>query len=113
GTHDNDTACGWYASAGEHARHRYRTYVGRSGDEPGWDLVRLAWASVARFAVAPLQDILGLGSPARMNTPGTVGGNWTWRAEAFPSNAATRLRILSETYGRLPRSAQDDRPPAC
>jgi 4-alpha-glucanotransferase len=113
GTHDNDTAAGWYATAGDRPRHRYRVYAGRDGQEPGWDLIRLAWASIARFAITPMQDVLGLGSVARMNTPGTVEGNWTWRAPALPAPAAARLRGLSEAYGRLPPPVEGDRDSAC
>lgn len=113
GTHDNDTAAGWYATAGDRARHRYRVYTGRDGSEPGWDLIRLAWSSVARLAITPMQDVLGLGSVARMNTPGVPDGNWLWRAPGLPSAAASRLRALAAAYGRLPRTAQDDTPPAC
>lgn len=102
GTHDNDTARGWYQSAPEGEKHQYRVYAGRDGGEPHWDLIRLAWASVARWAVAPMQDVLGLGSDSRMNTPGLPRGNWTWRAPVLPEDAAWRLRSLSEAYGRLP-----------
>ena len=68
-----------------------------------WALIRLAWASVAELAVCPLQDLLGLGSAARMNTPGTTAGNWTWRA---PASALSDpgwvefLRDLTDTYER-------------
>jgi 4-alpha-glucanotransferase len=99
-THDNDTCRGWYASAPAVEQHRYRVYCGRDGAEPHWDLIRLAWASVAEQAIAPLQDVLGLDSDARMNTPGTLTGNWTWRAPSLPDWAATRLRDLGDSYGR-------------
>ena len=102
GTHDNDTARGWYQSADEETRHRYRVYVARDGSEPSWDLIRLAWSSVARWAVAPMQDVLSLGSEARMNTPGLATGSWTWRCPVLPEHAAWRLRELAETFGRLP-----------
>jgi len=102
GTHDTDTALGWYKSADPRSQHRYRVYVGRDGSEPGWDLIRLAWSSVADLAIAPLQDVLELDSRSRMNTPGTIEGNWTWRAADLPSHAAWRLRQITETYGRLP-----------
>lgn len=102
GTHDNDTARGWYSNAPEGEKHQYRVYAARDGSEPHWDLMRLAWASVAQWAVAPMQDVLGLGAEARMNTPGLAAGNWTWRAPILPDDAASRLRSLAETYGRLP-----------
>jgi len=113
GTHDNDTAAGWYADTGDRPRHRYRVYAGRDGQEPGWDLIRLAWASIARFAITPMQDVLGLGSIARMNTPGTTEGNWTWRTQDLPAAAAERLRSLSEVYSRLPPPAEGDTDMPC
>lgn len=100
GTHDNDTARGWYQSSDEGTRHRFRVYMATSGHEPHWDLIRLAWSSVGQWAIAPMQDVLGLGSEARMNTPGLARGNWTWRAPVLPEQAARRLRELTETYGR-------------
>ena len=102
GTHDNDTTLGWYQSAPELHQHRYRVYCGRNGAEPHWDLIRLAWASVAKIAIAPLQDVLGLDSSARMNIPGLSQNNWTWRAKELPEHLANRLRFLAEAYGRLP-----------
>ena len=65
-------------------------------------MLRLAWASVADTAIAPLQDVVGLGSAARMNTPGTAAGNWAWRADAAVLGGAAfdRLGEWTETYGR-------------
>ena len=104
GTHDNDTSRGWLengASAGE------REGLGRlvrpgTGDE-GWEMVRIVLASRARFAIVPLQDVLGLGSEARMNVPGTVDGNWAWRlpAGALTGEAAERLREVTRATHRL------------
>jgi 4-alpha-glucanotransferase len=102
GTHDTDTAVGWYHSTDERSKHRYRVYAGRDGSEPGWDLVRLAWASAARWAVAPLQDVYNFDGSSRMNTPGTADGNWTWRAPYLDFGVADRLRTMTEAYGRLP-----------
>jgi 4-alpha-glucanotransferase len=67
-------------------------------------MIRAAWASVAHWAIAPVQDILGLGPEARMNFPGRPDGNWTWRLEAhqITSALAGRLRELSHVYGRIP-----------
>ncbi len=102
GTHDNDTVRGWYASADPRTTHNYRVYCGRDGQDVAWDLIRLAWSSVAADALAPLQDVLDLGQEGRMNTPGTVEGNWSWRTSALPGpNLAQRLRTLTEAYGRL------------
>ncbi|MCB9741628.1 MAG: 4-alpha-glucanotransferase [Alphaproteobacteria bacterium] len=108
GTHDNDTAKGWYASTDEKVRHRYRVYAGRDGSDVAWDLIRLAWGSVADTAIAPMQDVLSLGAEARMNVPGEVDGNWTWRMPLPPDWAAPRLRQLAWAYGRLPPGAADD-----
>jgi 4-alpha-glucanotransferase len=102
GTHDTDTAIGWYRSADARSQHRYRVYVGRDGSEPSWDLLRLALSSVADLAIAPLQDLLELDTSHRMNTPGTAEGNWTWRAPGLPAHAARRVRSLAEAYGRVP-----------
>ncbi|MFZ5478473.1 MAG: 4-alpha-glucanotransferase [Myxococcota bacterium] len=100
GTHDNDTAAGWYAAADETVRHRARTYCGRDGSAPAWMLLREAWASVAHTAVAPMQDFLGLGSEARLNTPGKPEGNWRWRLRDIPWHACGMIRSLGETFGR-------------
>src|SRR5947207_2829706 len=79
GTHDNDTTRGWYATAPEQERDFCRRYLAQDGSDISWDFIRLAWASVSVIAMAPVQDVLALGSEARMNLPGTLGGNWTWR----------------------------------
>ncbi len=79
GSHDNDTALGWYSSAPEQEKEFYRRYLGRSGDDFAGDLIRAAWSSVAVIAIAPLQDFLKLGNEARMNFPGKENGNWMWR----------------------------------
>jgi 4-alpha-glucanotransferase len=102
GTHDNDTVRGWFAAADQGLQHRVRTYLGRDGGDISWDLIRVALSSVADWAVIPLQDVLDLGTEARMNVPGQLGGNWSWR---FPSEALTdwvgvRLRDLTSLYGR-------------
>ena len=101
GTHDNNTSRGWYEDSDPLTQHRFRVYVDRSGEEPQWDLIRLAWSSIAATAVTQLQDVLGLGSPARLNVPGTPTGNWTWRTQVLPDRLASqRLRDLTERYGR-------------
>lgn len=102
GTHDNDTVRGWYDSASEEIRHRFRVYNWSSGHEPNWDLIRLAWSSTAAMAVAPMQDVLGLGADGRMNTPGLAKGNWLWRCPLLPEQGAHRLRELAQSYGRTP-----------
>ena len=87
GTHDNDTAVGWYRS---------RPVAGLDPAEPHWSLIRMAYESRAAVAIVPVQDVLGLGSEARMNTPGRGQGNWSWRLEAgeLTSKHARRLRAL-------------------
>ncbi|MEP6994004.1 MAG: 4-alpha-glucanotransferase [Acidobacteriota bacterium] len=107
GTHDNDTARGWYAGLKHEERQRVYDYLGSDGHEIEWDLIRAALTSVAARAIVPLQDVLGLGSEARMNVPSHPGGNWRWRApeEAFRPDLAQRLRRLTELAGRLPPRA--------
>ena len=103
GTHDNDTTAGWYRAADERARDHVRRYLSVSGDDIAWDLIRAASRSVAGTAVAPLQDVLSLGSEARMNVPGRADGNWGWQmaADALDPGLAARLRELTVLYGRL------------
>ena len=90
GTHDNDTTRGWYRSLPPEERRRVRAAVDGDGRRMAWGLITLAWESRAFLAVAPMQDLLGLGSQARMNTPGSLGGNWTWRMK--PGAADRRLQ---------------------
>jgi 4-alpha-glucanotransferase len=105
GTHDNDTTAGWYRSLTPEERTRVDRYRGKS-EERGvaWDFLRLAWASVAETAVCPLQDVLELGSEARMNYPGRPEGNWRWRfrRQDLHPELSSRLRDLTDCYGRLP-----------
>jgi len=112
GTHDNDTTVGWFRSVGdstlslEHERAERESalrYMHSDGREVHWDFIRLAVASVADTAIFPLQDVLGLGSEARMNRPASTENNWRWRFEEdqlLPESSA-RLRMMSELYGRL------------
>jgi len=81
GTHDNDTARGWFAGASPAERARLERYLGQpcSEETASWQLLRLAWGSVADLAIAPVQDLLSLGREARMNLPGEPTGNWRWR----------------------------------
>jgi 4-alpha-glucanotransferase len=106
GTHDNDTTLGWYASLPDWAQQRFRDYFGVDGKDPAGVLVRAAFASVADRAIVPLQDVLALGSEARMNVPGRAHDNWTWRAPkgAFGPEVAARLRHLAELTGRIATS---------
>jgi 4-alpha-glucanotransferase len=102
GTHDNDTAAGWWRSVAAGEREYCRKYLDTYGGETNWDMVRAIWMSVADTAIVPVQDVLGLGSDARMNTPATNSGNWSWRMSqgSLTDEMAARLRELTETYGR-------------
>jgi len=105
GTHDNDTTAGWWFNALTHEeREVVRCYLGRDGRDIAWDMWRLALSSVADVCIVPLQDIFRLGSEARMNTPGRMGGNWSWRfcAEALSPGLLDGVRLLTKTYGRAP-----------
>jgi 4-alpha-glucanotransferase len=112
GSHDNDTAVGWWTGGVgdttrqpaevEKERRFARDYLATDGREMHWDLVRAALASVAETAIVPLQDVLGHGRDARMNTPARPSGNWRWRydREDLTPAVRTRLRRLTEIYGR-------------
>ena len=102
GSHDNDTTLGWWASAAEDARHHLREYLASDGLTPHWDLIRVAFASVADTAVVPMQDVMGLDGAHRMNFPGRAEGNWAWRFDwaSVPGDAAARLRRMAELYER-------------
>jgi 4-alpha-glucanotransferase len=103
GTHDNDTARGWWKSLDTESRRRASDYLGTDGNEIEWDLIRTAYASVADRAVVPVQDVFGLESEGRMNTPALAEGNWAWRArkEDFRPERAARLARLAQLTGRL------------
>lgn len=103
GTHDNDTTLGWWQSgASAEERDHARAYLGATDDMP-WAFIRAAYASVARLAIVPLQDVLGLGSEARMNMPSRADGNWGWRfaAGATGPEKAERLAGLSTMCDRV------------
>ncbi len=113
GGHDNDTTVGWWTStagvdstrsAEDIAKERdfTRAYLGFQNEPVNWVFIRAVWASVAEIAIAPLQDLLGLGTEARMNLPGTVSGNWKWRFRrgALTENLSEHLRRLTELFDR-------------
>jgi len=102
GTHDNDTCRGWFDAAGEEVRRRTLVYLGTSPDNVPEAMVRAAFASPAANAVIPLQDLLGLGSDARMNTPGRESSNWAFRIlpELVPAELPGRLRELAAATAR-------------
>ncbi|GGF36716.1 hypothetical protein GCM10011519_07830 [Marmoricola endophyticus] len=99
-THDNDTTVGWWADL-PRKRRRTARRLGVDPDDPAWSLVELAWRSPAELAMTQAQDLLRLGSEARMNTPGVEGG-WRWRMQpgALTERLATELRALTEETGR-------------
>ena len=108
GTHDNDTTLGWWRALSRHEQTNVQLYLGRDGGDIAWDFIRLALASVGDVAIVPMQDVFGLGSEGRMNTPGRAGGNWGWRYTPgmLTVDLAKRLGELTTVYGRAPRVAK-------
>lgn len=104
GTHDNDTTMGWWRSAQHHEKERaYLLFGDCIAREPNWTLLRAAWMSRATVAIAPIQDLFGLGSEARMNVPGAAEGNWRWRIDSSlleDREIPKGLRRLTEITGR-------------
>mgnify|MGYP002777100564 FL=1 len=106
GTHDNDTTVGWFNSREQWELDAIRRYFGQLSDEGiQWDLIRLAFSSVANLAILPLQDPLGLDTKARMNFPGKPDGNWEWRywGGALTPELAGKLKSMVHTFGRSPQ----------
>lgn len=105
GTHDNDTSRGWYWSLPDGLKDYVRRYLRVDGGSISWDLIRCGYASVPRLFIMTMQDILGLGSEARLNSPGSPMGNWQWRMteEQFAQGrqSAGYLRELADLYGRV------------
>ena len=113
GTHDNDTTMGWWTGgAGDstrsaddigNEREHARRYLGLDGREVHWELIRAALGSVADTAIVPAQDLLGLGSEARMNRPATASGNWRWRLAPgqLTGETARKLAVMAQTYDRV------------
>ncbi len=103
GTHDNDTIVGWFEKAEEKDRRFAMDYLNsRNEKEINWDAIRGAWSSVACIALAPIQDFLGLGSEARINTPGIASGNWQWRLKEgiLTDELAEKIAKLTKIYSR-------------
>jgi 4-alpha-glucanotransferase len=113
GGHDNHTTVGWWTSTGvgestrtaediRKEREFTRAYLGFENDRINWVFIRTVLASVAESAMIPLQDVIGLGSEARMNLPGTVSGNWKWRfrPKALTSEIKARLKEMTLAYDR-------------
>jgi 4-alpha-glucanotransferase len=105
GTHDNETTVGWYGNLNSKEQRLLDAYAPGAGSDPAWGLIRLAWASVADLAIAPLQDVLRLGNEARMNLPGKTGGNWRWRLDPalLTDDLLDSLAELTEIYQRQPK----------
>jgi 4-alpha-glucanotransferase len=102
GTHDNDTTQGWWNAANEKERAAVEALVGPVNNRPAWPLMRAVQGSVAEIAIAPAQDLLELGSEARMNTPAVAQGNWSWRApeHCWTEKLAERLAALADVTDR-------------
>lgn len=111
GTHDNNTTIGWFYERSPEAQARVVDYLGCiCEDGIHWALIRLALSSVANTAVIPFQDILGLGTDSKMNTPSKPTGNWEWRCReaAFNQELSGRLRYFVYLYGRTPQTEKDE-----
>ena len=106
GTHDNDTTRGWYESLTTTERANLHRYAPETKADPIWGMLRLTWGTVADLAIAPVQDVLDLGTEARMNVPGTPSGNWVWQLKEgmLTPDRLDRLAELTTTYGRQPRA---------
>jgi len=103
GTHDNDTSVSWYNSADDNTKKQLCEYLECGDHDMPWPLMRSAMMSVAKTAIFPMQDVLGLGAGHRMNLPGTVEGNWQWRFDwsQVDGDLAGRLRELTGRYSRV------------
>lgn len=115
GTHDNDTAWGWYRhSSAERERDHFRRYFRTDGGDMAWTFIEGALRSVALVAVVPLQDVLNLGTEARMNLPGTSEGNWQWRFQSSQVEpfVTARLREATILFGRDPKTYEGKEPEA-
>jgi len=102
GTHDNDTSVGWYAKASEETRDHHRRYMNVSGNDPSWELIRLAYSSVAETVIVPIWDVMRLDGDNRMNTPGVASGNWQFRytKDMLQADLAGGLNYLAQMYAR-------------
>ncbi|HZL11936.1 MAG TPA: 4-alpha-glucanotransferase [Prolixibacteraceae bacterium] len=102
GTHDNDTALGWFNSIDKKERKFLHKYITGSGKQFVQNFMEQAWSSAAFIAIVPMQDVLGLNTEARMNTPGVASGNWTWRFtwSQIRSNHKVFLKRITEKYNR-------------
>jgi 4-alpha-glucanotransferase len=103
GTHDNDTTLGWYLSLDSETQRRVDFYLRVTPGSMPEAMVRAALGSVGKLAILPVQDVLGLGTEARLNKPGTVAGNWTWRLPpgALTSDLARHYALLNRVHARV------------
>lgn len=111
GTHDNDTTVGWFNQLSDYEKNKVQTYLGHFGhDGIQWDLIRIAMSSIANIAIIPVQDLLGLGTDARMNFPSKAEGNWAWRYQSgtLTGELTHRLKELTTTFGRAPISTHQE-----
>ena len=110
GTHDNDTSKGWYESANAEIQDQFRRYANSSGEDAAWGMVRLAFLSIAVFAICPIQDLMSLGSEARMNRPGVAADNWQFRytADMLADHMAEGLAYLSDLSDRNLHEQEDE-----
>jgi 4-alpha-glucanotransferase len=102
GTHDNNTARGWFSAADANEREFAKLYLHVDGSDFAWDLIRAVWSSVADLAITPMQDVLDCGNEGRMNFPSRLGGNWSWRIreDELREDLALKLRELNWLYKR-------------
>jgi len=102
GTHDNDTTMGWYEKQPEIVKDRIRCIGNTGGDRISWDFIRFAFASIAKYAIFPMQDLMYLGNEDRMNTPGVAAANWCFRytKDMLSEEDAKWLRKTTELYDR-------------
>ena len=98
GTHDNNTTVGWYENASELEKEQFHSYIGDG--EIHWEMIKLAMSTKAETCIIPIQDYLGLGSEARINVPGTVGNNWSWRLKEIPWHLTYNIKHITEEYNR-------------
>ena len=111
GTHDNDTILGWMNTAPKASVKFAKEYLNLTKEEGyNWGMMRGAWASVGDLAIVPMQDIIGVGSEGRMNTPSTLGGNWEWRATAdqIDNKLTKRLYKYMQMYGRVRKDVKEE-----
>jgi len=106
GTHDNDTTLGWFKTLNDYERNNVMHYLGEVTEQTiSWALIRIAMSSIAKMAIVPFQDILGLDTDARMNTPSVAEGNWGWRytTDALTPDLQVKLATLTWLFGRSQR----------